>query len=167
MRRRDFIALLGCGAATWPLVARAQQMPMVGLLSPRSPSDSAHLVTAFRRGLNETGYLEGKNVGIEYGWAYGQYDRLPALATELVRRPVAVLAAIGGTSSALAAKAATPTIAIVFVGGVDPVQAGLVASLNRPGGNVTGVSVITYELVPKRLELLREFIPMSPRLACS
>jgi putative tryptophan/tyrosine transport system substrate-binding protein len=160
MRRREFITLLG-GAAAWPLAAHTQQqaMPVIGFMSARSPGDSVHLLEAFRRGLSDGGFVEGQNVVVEYRWAHGDYARLPALARELVDRKVAVLLGIGGDSSALAAKAASSTIPVVFGMGSDPVQAGMVTSLNRPGGNVTGVNLLINELEPKRLGLLNELVP--------
>ena len=162
IRRREFIVTLG-SAAAWPLAARAQQMamPVVGFLSMESPGQFMHIVNAFRRGLSGAGYVEHRNVGIDYSWAEGRPDRLPALAGELVNRQVTVIAATGGPQSAHAAKAASATIPIVFVVGSDPVREGLVTSLNRPGGNLTGVMLFIEELVAKRLELLRELIPQA------
>src|SRR5713101_1669261 len=162
LRRRDFITLLG-GAAAWPFTARAQQpMPVIGFMSARSPEDSVHLLEAFRRGLKEGGFVEGENAAIEFRWARGDYSRLPTLAADLVSRQVAVIVAAGGEPSGFAAKAATATIPIVFGIGGDPVKAGLVESFSRPGGNVTGVSLLTNLMEPKRLGLLRDLAPGVP-----
>src|SRR6516165_3162500 len=161
MKRREFVTLVG-GAAAFPvLAARAQQpaIPVIGFLSSRSPGESKHLVDAFRTGLQTLGYVEGQNVAIHFRWAEGQYDRLPAMAAELVRENVAILATLGGEPSALAAKAVTSTIPIVFTVGGDPVRVGLVASLNRPGANITGVHLLLLGMGAKRLGLLHELVP--------
>ena len=165
MRRRQFITLLG-GAAAWPIAAHAQQpmMPVVGFLSGGSPGAFAHFVAAFRRGLADTGYVEHRNVGVEYVWAEGQNNRLPAMANDLVRAGVSVICA-GGPPAALAAKGASTTIPIVFTSGEDPVKIGLVASFNRPGGNVTGVAALIEVLGAKRLGLLREIVPAGTLIA--
>ena len=166
MKRREFITLLG-GVAAWPLVAHAQQpaMPVVGFLGTASAYPFAHLLAGLRRGLQETGFIEGRNVAVQYRWAEGQYDRVPALAADLVRRQVAVIVTVGGETSARAAIAATTTIPIVFNTGADPVKLGLVTSLARPGGNATGVNIFTTELVEKRLGLLRDLVPAAMTVA--
>jgi putative tryptophan/tyrosine transport system substrate-binding protein len=166
VKRREFITLLG-GVAAWPLVAHSQQpaMPVVGFLGTASAYPFAHLLAGLRRGLQETGFIEGRNVAVQYRWAEGQYDRVPALAADLVRRQVAVIVTVGGETSARAAIAATTTIPIVFNTGADPVKLGLVTSLARPGGNATGVNIFTTELVEKRLGLLRDLVPAAMTVA--
>jgi putative tryptophan/tyrosine transport system substrate-binding protein len=166
LRRRDFIALVG-GAAAWPLAARAQQaaMPVIGFMNSATAGELANRVAAFRTGLAELGFVEGHSVLIEYRWAEGHFDQLPALASDLVRRGVAVIAATGGLASARAARSATATIPIVFTTGSDPIEAGLVMSLNRPGGNVTGASLMSSNLVGKRIEILRDLLPNAETIA--
>jgi putative ABC transport system substrate-binding protein len=166
MRRREFIkVIVGSAVAAWPPLVSAQQaaMPAIGYLSARSPDDTAHLVVAFRKGLSESGFVEGQNVTIDYRWALGQHDRLPALALELVQRPVDVIVSTGGESAALAAKRAT--IPIAFIIGSDPVVLGLAASYNQPGGNATGINILTAALEPKRLGILHQLVPQAETIA--
>ena len=167
MRRREFITLLGGAAATWPLAARAQQsaLPVVGFLSSRSPGESSEVVAAFRRGLRDSGFIEGQNLLIAFRWADGRYDRLPALAAELVQLRVAAMFAAGGPPAAFAAKAATQATPVVFSAVNDPVRLGLVASLNRPGGNLTGTNSFTVELAAKGIQLLKELVPATTLVA--
>jgi len=167
MRRREFVARLGAAALAWPLASLAQRpaIPFIGFLNSGSPNERAHLVEAFRKGLKEGGYIDGKDIAIEYRWAEGIYERLPGLARDLVERKVAVIVATGGNLPALAAKSSTSIIPVVFTGGGDPVKLGLVASLSRPGGNVTGVANISSSLQAKRLQILRELVPGAARIA--
>jgi len=165
VNRREFITLLGTASVAWPLAARAQQVPVIGLLHSASPDAFAPFLAALREGLSEAGFIDGQNVRIDLRWAEGQYDRLPAMAKELVGQQVALIVAGGGDRPALAAKGATTTIPVVFTGSDDPVGFGLVASLNKPGGNVTGVSLFTSDLEVKRFALLRELAPAIPRIA--
>src|SRR5262245_32004228 len=164
-KRREFITLLGGGAAAWPLSVRAQQstIPVIGFLRVTSAYDSTHLVAAFQQGLKQTGLVDGQNVAVEYRWAEGQEDRLPELAADLLRRRVSLI--VGHSTAAQAAKAATSETPIIFVVGNDPVRTGLVANLNRPGGNVTGATQLTTDVAPKRLELLHELVPAASVIA--
>jgi putative tryptophan/tyrosine transport system substrate-binding protein len=167
MKRREFITLVGGAAVAWPLAARAQQapMPVIGYLGPESPAAFASRVEAFRQGLGQTGYIEGRNVAIDFRWAESQHNRLPALAAELVARPVSVIVAPGGAPGALAAKSVTTTIPIVFEMGADPIATGLVQTLNRPGANITGVTSLNVQVTPKRLEILHEAVPAAAMIA--
>jgi putative ABC transport system substrate-binding protein len=167
MRRRDFMKIIGSAAAAWPLTARAQQpaIPVIGYLGSQTAATLTNGMTPFLQGLNEVGFIEGHNVSIEFRWAENRLDRLPALAAELVRRQVAVIAAPGGLPVALAAKAATQTIPIVFLMGSNAIETGLVASYNRPGRNLTGIALFSYELIPKRLQLLHEMVPVATSIA--
>src|SRR6516162_4039163 len=167
IRRRKFLATLGGAAAAWPLAARAQQaaLPVIGFLNIQAPEGYVEPLRGVRQGLKDAGYVEGENVAIEYSWAETQIDRLPALAAELVRRQASVIAATGGPPSAAAAKAATTKIPVVFIVGEDPVKLGLVASLARPGGNLTGINFLSVELAAKRLEILHELVPGAIRIA--
>ena len=167
MKRREFLSLIGGSALSWPLAAQAQPSPLptIGFFSTRPAGGSEHLVAAFKRGLADNGFIEGQSVAIEYRWAEGRYERLPAIAAELARRPISVLVATGGDGPAAAAKAATSTIPIVFALGSDPVELGLVASYNRPGGNLTGLTILTNSMEPKRLGLLHELVPHASTVA--
>jgi putative ABC transport system substrate-binding protein len=167
VRRREFITLLGGAAAAWPLAALAQQaaIPVIGFLSSLSPESAIHFTQAFGRGLSEAGYVEGQNVTIEYKWAIGKYERLPELAAELAGKPVTILITVGGEPAALAAKSASSTIPIVFMVGRDPVELGLVASYNRPGGNATGINLLNETIEPKRVGILRELLPQARTVA--
>jgi len=167
MRRREFIRVIAGSSVALPLASRAQQAatPVIGWLSARSPAEAASVLQAFRQGLGQVGYFEGKNVTIDYRWAEGRYDQLPALAADLVRRQVTVIAATGGEPSPLAAKAATTTIPIVCTLGGDPVETGLVVSLNQPGGNLTGTTIMAVEMGPKRLDLARQLVPNATAVA--